>query len=71
MSIYISTPPYTFMAQCLIKHRDNLPFFLFFYPEYTRAINTIKWVKPNLKGNVMTAPLPPVLLTAQDQNIES
>jgi hypothetical protein len=22
-SIYTSTPPYAFMAQCLIKHRDN------------------------------------------------
>jgi hypothetical protein len=28
MWIYTSTPPYTFMAQCLVKHRDNFTFTL-------------------------------------------
>jgi hypothetical protein len=26
MWIYTSTPPYAFMAQCLVKHRDNFTF---------------------------------------------
>jgi hypothetical protein len=28
---YTSTPPYFFMAWCLVKHRDNFTFYLYLY----------------------------------------
>jgi hypothetical protein len=37
---YTSTPPYVFIAWCLVKHRDNFTFYLLNYSFFVRGVLT-------------------------------
>jgi hypothetical protein len=43
---YISTPPYIFMAWCLINHRENFIFYLFNYIHTESPTNCVHAIPP-------------------------
>jgi hypothetical protein len=49
MWIHTSTPPYVFMAQCLIKHRDSFTFHTEFQFNTGERALVIRWVGPREK----------------------
>jgi hypothetical protein len=60
--IYTSTPPYVFVAKCLVMHKDNCTFtlFFFFYPKCLLSpppIINVCIVRYNYKINMFTSVL--------------